>query len=257
MSTVVSPRPFLLLLLLVLLVAGCGGGGNDGGGDDRQPVVGQGSDDEEAAQGLGFPGFATKNTTRVGGADPIADAAGVAQAIYPSRSRDTRPSVVTLVDSKDWRAAISAAQLMSRPLRAPVLLSDGEDMPEATQSALDELGPTGAQKAGDAQVIRVGKTAKVEDAISAGRFRPLPARTVALAMLGTANWVAWWYRVGIDGDAESVADVLVDLAMTGVRRGDGRTVAPGPWAALELLKEDLTHLQSAMTTALPRPDDSA
>ena len=166
MSTVVSSRPCLLLLLLVLLVAGCGGGGggDDAGGDDRQPVVGQGSDDEEAAQSLGFPGFATKNTTRVGGTDPIADAAGVAQAVYPSRSRDTRPAVVTLVDSKDWRAAISAAQLMSRPLRAPVLLSDGEDMPEATQSALDELGPTGAQKAGDAQVIRVGKTAKVEDA---------------------------------------------------------------------------------------------
>jgi hypothetical protein len=161
-STVVFRRPRLLLLVLVLLVAGCGGGGKDDGGEQRQPVVGQSSDDDGAAKNLGFPGFATKNTTRVGGADPTADAAAVAQAVYPSRSRDTRPAVVTLVDSKDWRAAISAAQLMSRPLRAPVLLSDGEDMPEATQSALDELGPTGAQKAGDAQVIRVGKTAKAE-----------------------------------------------------------------------------------------------
>jgi Cell wall binding domain 2 (CWB2) len=162
-STVVSARPFVLLLTLIaLLAAGCGGGGNDGD-DDRQPVVGQGSDDEEAAQSLGFPAFATKNTTRVGGADPIADAAGVAQAVYPSTSRDTRPQAVTLVDSKDWRAAISAAQLMSRPLRAPVLMSDGEDLPEATQSALDELNPTGAAKAGGAQVIRVGKTAKLED----------------------------------------------------------------------------------------------
>jgi hypothetical protein len=161
-STVVFRRPLLLLLVPVLLAAGCGGGGNDDGGDQRQPVVGQSSGDDGAAKNLGFPGFATKNTTRVGGADPIADAAAVAQAIYPSRSRDTRPAAVTLVDSKDWRTAISAAQLMSRPLRAPVLLSDGEDMPEATQSALDELGPTGAQKAGDAQVIRIGKTAKAE-----------------------------------------------------------------------------------------------
>ena len=151
------------MLLFALLAAGCGGGDSKSGNEDRQPVVGQASDDEQAAQSLGFPGFATKNTTRVGGADPIADAAGVAQAVYPSRSRDTRPAVVTLVDSKDWRAAISTAQLMSRPLRAPVLLSDGEDMPEATQSALDELGPTGAAKAGGAQVIRVGKTAKAED----------------------------------------------------------------------------------------------
>jgi hypothetical protein len=33
---------------------------------------------------LGFPAFATKNTTRVAGADSIADAAAVALAVYPS-----------------------------------------------------------------------------------------------------------------------------------------------------------------------------
>jgi len=157
---IVSARPLLLLLLVLAFAAGCGGGDKDPGEDRRQPVVGQGGDDEEAGASLGFPGFATKNTTRVGGADPIADAAGVAQAVFTARSRDTRPASVTLVDSKDWRAAISAAQLMSRPLRSPILLSDGEDLPDATKSALDELGPTGAEKAGNAQVIRVGKTAK-------------------------------------------------------------------------------------------------
>jgi hypothetical protein len=151
------------MLVLPALAAGCGGGG--GGGKaapdtPRPPVVGKAGDEGQAAQGLGFPGFATKNTTRVGGADPVADAAGVAQAIYPARSRDTRPAAVALVDGRDWRAAISAAQLTSRPLRAPVLLSDGDKLPEATRSALDELGPTGARKAANAQVIRIGRTAK-------------------------------------------------------------------------------------------------
>jgi len=150
-------------MLVLLALAGCGGGDDGGSEPQRRPVVGQRADDEQAAQSLGFPGFATKNTTRVGGADPVADAAGVAQAVYTARSRDTRPAAVTLVDGKDWRAAISAAQLMSRPLRAPLLLSDGDDLPDATQSALDELGPTGAEKAGNAQVIRVGKTAEPED----------------------------------------------------------------------------------------------
>ena len=152
---------------MLLLAAGCGGGGKDSSDDRRRPVVGQKGDDEKAATDLGFPGFATKNTTRVGGADPVADAAGVAQAIYPSRSRDTRPAAVTIVDGKDWQAAISAAQLMSRPLRAPLLLSDGEDLPDASKTALDELGPTGAEQAGKAQVIRVGKTAKPEGVKSA------------------------------------------------------------------------------------------
>jgi hypothetical protein len=158
----VPVRALPLLLVLLVLAAGCGGGGGgkDSAKKPRQPVVGKSRSDAKAAEGLGFPAFATKNTTRVGGADPIADAAGVAEAIYPARSADTRPGAVVLVDGKDWRSAISAAQLMSRPLRAPLLLSDGGDLPEATQSALDDLAPTGAAKAAKAQVIRIGTTAK-------------------------------------------------------------------------------------------------
>jgi hypothetical protein len=150
--------PFLLLFL-----AGCGGGG---GGDDnaptgeRRPVLGRGAEEEAAAAGLGFPGFATKNTTRVGGADGIADAAAVAQAIYPSRGEESRPDAVALVDAKDWRTAISAAQLMARPVRAPMLFADGDNLPAATKEALERLSPKGASAAGDAQVIRVGKVPK-------------------------------------------------------------------------------------------------
>jgi hypothetical protein len=85
------------------------------------------------------------------------------------------------VDGENWQAAISAAQLMSRPLRSPILLSKGGDLPEATQSALDELGPTGAEKAGNAQVIRVGETAKPEDLRSTDVEGSSPA-TVAQAI---------------------------------------------------------------------------
>ncbi|SHK36832.1 transcriptional regulator, TetR family [Pseudonocardia thermophila] len=98
-------------------------------------------------------------------------------------------------------------------------------------------------------------TGMIEDATHAGRFRPLPARTVALGMLGMANWVAWWYRPGRDEDAESIADALVELAMSGVRRDDDRQVAPGPWAALALVKEDLAHLEKTLSAVLDtRPD---
>ena len=73
------------------------------GGRDAAPVLGQGGDDEQAAAGLGFPAFATKNTTRVGGADAIANAAAVAQAVYPSRDAGHAAAAVTLVDGTDWR----------------------------------------------------------------------------------------------------------------------------------------------------------
>jgi hypothetical protein len=163
-----APRSAALLALIVLLAAGCGGGdggsdgGDSGGGDPQAPILGQGGDEQQAATELGFPAFATRNTTRVGGADPIADAAGVAQAVYPSRDRDTRPHAVSLVDTTDWRVAVSAAQLMAPPLRAPVLFSEGGQLPGATEQALGRLIPTGAKEAGGAQVVRIGEAANAE-----------------------------------------------------------------------------------------------
>src|SRR4051812_49777109 len=118
----------LLISLVIALLAGCGGGGGGGGSnatpspkelaEQGTPLIGQRGDEEPAGPALGFPVFATKNTTRVSGGDPVADAAAVAQAVFPSRSRDTQPRAVVLVDQDDWRAGIAAAQLMSRPLRA-------------------------------------------------------------------------------------------------------------------------------------------
>jgi hypothetical protein len=165
-------RTALLLAALIALLpaAGCGGGDSgdtqqeraDSGAAERAPVLGQEGDDEEAAADLGFPAFATRNTTRVGGADAIADAAAIAQAVYPSRDRDTRPRVVALVDTGDWRVAVSAAQLMAPPLRAPALYSEDGKLPGATDVALGRLIPRGAQEAGGAQVIRVGEAAVAE-----------------------------------------------------------------------------------------------
>jgi hypothetical protein len=160
----------LVAALLSLVASGCGGGGDKGGSadgkgngsSDSRPVLGQSADDQQAGADLGFPAFATRNTTRVGGADAVADAAGIAQAVFPSRGRDTRPAAVTLVDASDWRVAVSAAQLMAAPLRAPLLYADKGQLPPATEQALGRLIPTGAKPAGGAQVIRVGTTAAVE-----------------------------------------------------------------------------------------------
>ena len=153
------------LCALMLLLGGCGGGGEPdraGAPAEDAPALGREGDDEAAATELGFPAFATSNTTRVGGADPIADAAAIAQAVFPSRDRDTRPRVLSLVDAADWRVAVSAAQLMAGPLRAPLLFSERGELPAATEQALGRLIPAGAKEAGGAQVVRIGQAAVAE-----------------------------------------------------------------------------------------------
>ena len=152
------PRVLLALLAAVSLAA-CGGSGDD---DKPGPKVGVKGEESEAAQDLGFPAFATKNTTRVGGADPVANAAAVARAVYPGVEPGTRPKAVALVDSGDWRAGIAAAALAAPPVSAPILLADGDEMPAASKDALDALAPTGSRELADAQVIRVGDVPEPE-----------------------------------------------------------------------------------------------
>jgi hypothetical protein len=160
-------RPALLVLSLTLALTGCGGKGGSSGtssGGSALPVIQSGNahDTSTPSLSLGFPGFATKNTTRVGGGDPAADAAGVALAVFPSQGPATRPGAVTLADGKDWRAATAAAALMAPPVRAPLLLSDGTDLPDATTSALKVLKPRGSAPAGGGQVLAVGSAPDVD-----------------------------------------------------------------------------------------------
>ncbi len=138
---------------VTVLLAGCGGGTKLLTGN---PESGVQASAPQAAQKLGFPSVATKNTTRVGGGDAVADAAAVALAVYPSAAAGTHPTAVTIAPSDDWQASIAAAVLMAPPIRAPILLSGSSSLPSATSDALGELAPTGSGAAAGAQVIRIG-----------------------------------------------------------------------------------------------------
>ncbi|MEZ5077337.1 MAG: hypothetical protein R2725_07845 [Solirubrobacterales bacterium] len=120
---------------------------------------GSGSGDPQSAEALGFPGFATGNTTRVGGADPTANAAAVALAAFPSRTADQRPAAVTLVDEDDWAGGIAAAVLMAAPVRAPVLISAAGEAPAITAEAVAALAPRGDDSTAGAGAIAIGGVA--------------------------------------------------------------------------------------------------
>src|SRR5450759_1350037 len=144
-------RRGILTAVTAIALAGCGGSTQLITGPG--PVVGIQSKTPQAGQKLGFPLVATKNTTRVAGGDPVADAAGVALAVYPSSGTGTHPAAVALAPTDDWQAAIAASVLMAPPIRAPLLLSGSSSLPSATSDALHVLDPTGSGGAGGAQVI--------------------------------------------------------------------------------------------------------
>jgi hypothetical protein len=143
-------------LATALLLAGLLGGCSIGDDPGQPPQLGVGQDDSQATAKLGFPSSATRNTIRVGGADVAADAAGVAGALFPSTGSFDRPTAVALVDEGDWQTAVAASVLAGPPIGAPLLLSDGGDLPSVSQDTLDQLQPKGSDLSKDAQVIRVG-----------------------------------------------------------------------------------------------------
>ena len=110
---------------------------------------------------LGFPAFATKNTTRIGGADPIANAAGVARAVFPATTPENRPDAVALIDARDWHAGIAGVgpRLDAGPRRRSCSPT-GPTCRGASRDALAALQPLGAKAAGGAQVVRVGDVAR-------------------------------------------------------------------------------------------------
>jgi putative cell wall-binding protein len=180
--------PRLLSLVAVAaaaLVSGCSlkqNSSDSGGGPAAAPVTGAKSSDKKAAEQLGFPIFATRNTTRVSGSDAAADAAGVASALFPSSSLETRPPAVVLVDKNDWPGAVAAASLVAAPLRAPILLSDGGGLPAVTSETLDRLKPKGAQLASGTQAILVGDKPGPPKGLKASRIRGGDPFTVAVAI---------------------------------------------------------------------------
>jgi hypothetical protein len=160
-----------LVFIVVAIVFASGGDDKSGGGEVTTSAPAAGGDDNggappspQVAEALAFPAFATNNTTRIGGPDPTANAAGVALAVFPSTTEAQRPAAVTLVGEEDWAAAIAASVLTAPPVSAPILFSAPDAMPEDSEEALAALGPQGSKATGGASLFAVGAVALPDDA---------------------------------------------------------------------------------------------
>jgi hypothetical protein len=235
----------LVVVAIVFLVAAVLGGG-DTNKVEPAPAPSPSSSSEksgtaaaEAAEELGYPSFATNNTTRVGGSDPATTAAGVALAVFPSATPAQRPAAVALVDEGDRQGAIAASVLMAAPVKAPLLLSAGGSLPEPTTQALDALEPRGSDNTkgaqafaiGDAPIpeglkairVKAGEPAQVAAAIAALRDKLIdgPPRHVVLAPEGEPGFAmpaaAWAARSG-DPVLFSAAGKLPAATLTALKR---------------------------------------
>jgi ell wall binding domain 2 (CWB2) len=118
---------------------------------------------------LGFPLVATRNTTRISGPDPTADAAAAALATHPPAPGANRPQAAVLVPDDDWQSGVAASVLAGPPNRMPVLVSGRGSVPDATDQALAQLNPGGAVAAGNTAVFSVGGAA-VPSGLRAGKL---------------------------------------------------------------------------------------
>ena len=181
----------LALVFIVVAIVWGTSGGEDGSGETPAPAPAPApanKGDEEAAspsqttEALGYPGFATNNTTRIGGSDPASNAAGAALAVFPSTAPEQHPDAVTLVGEDDWAGAIAAAVLIAPPVRAPILFSTPDEVPAVTEEALDALDPQGSPATGEAPLFAIGKLAYPGEAavVDSGEPAATAARIAAL-----------------------------------------------------------------------------
>lgn len=237
--------PKALMALVVLAVAfivaaivwGTGGGDS---GTSEAPAPAPTSKEKPAeaasktAESLGYPAFATNNTTRIGGSDPAANAAGTALAVFPSTTPEQRPAAVTVVGEEDWAGAIAAAVLMAAPVRAPILFSAPGEMPDVSEEALAALDPQGSKATGQAALFAVGTVAYP------GKAAPIDSGDPA----ATAAQIATLRERLVGGPPEHIViasesrpDFAVPAAAWAARSGDpvlfsGTKKLPAPTASV-------------------------
>lgn len=153
-----------ILFAAVFIVAAILGSGDGDSVDSAAPPVGgsqQAQESETPAEqsttDLGYPAFATKNTTRVGGDSAAANAAGAALAVFPATDESQRPAAVTLVDEGSPAAALAAAVLMAEPVRAPILISGEDEIPAESVEALRAFDPQGSPITRGAAIFAIGE----------------------------------------------------------------------------------------------------
>ena len=83
----------------------------------------------------------------------------------------------------------------------------------------------------------------IADGIKAGDFRDVDVRMAAFAVIGMANWTAWWYSPDGKKSPDEIARVIADFGVRGLQTKSGNAMARALRAARRDLKNALTALE--------------
>lgn len=86
----------------------------------------------------------------------------------------------------------------------------------------------------------------IDSGVADGSFRPVDGRIAALGILGTCNWVAWWYDSAKYSSIDSVASQLADTAVAGLLDPHHDGGITGPNAAIAAIRANLDRLETTL-----------
>lgn len=90
-------------------------------------------------------------------------------------------------------------------------------------------------------------TQVIDEGISAGSFKSDDSRVAALCVLGTCNWVAWWFDPGTEHPVEPVARQIADNCVAMLQTRAGATADPQLIAAARSVRAALGQLDDALS----------
>jgi AcrR family transcriptional regulator len=165
----------------------------------------------------------------------------VLAALVADLSQDSARSMAKIRERSDLdelerlREAIRdmALRVATKPVHFRVLVLAEGDLPPA-------IAPTHARAKRE---VLDHLLSLVQEATTAGFLRRVDAHVAVFAILGMANWTAWWYKPGGALTPEQLADEQSSIILDGLIR-PGPPARRGPREILDDVRQDLDLLES-------------
>ena len=120
--------------------------------------------------------------------------------------------------------------------RFRLLLRSEADLPDTIADSYDK----------NRRAVLRTLTEVIEQGVAHGEFRPIIPTIAALGMLGTVNWVAWWWHPDSRFDLDDVCAELAELVVHGLSAEQGRLPMTTPLDVVGSVRRELDRLEELL-----------